>query len=354
MTELGSTSVEGDRLCDQFADRLAGTLLGAALGDALGLPAERLTAARIARQFGRIDRFRLVGATGFVSDDTEQAALIAQSLAKQPDSPKACAETFRRSLLGWFLRLPWGVGLATVKACLRTAIGLRPSGVPSAGNGAAMRAAIVGVFFADDVEARRQFGRALAATTHLDERAIAGALFVGELAAQLCHTANREVAYRAALETAEEPQLRAALSRAEQLAESGAATPLAAEELGTTGFVLHTVPFAAFCFLRFGGEPLAALQEAVAAGGDTDSIAAILGSWLGTLHGEEGLPADLLARIHDGPFGPTHLRALGRHLAGLRCGEPGLLPGYSPAAALWRNLLLYPVILAHGFRRFLP
>jgi ADP-ribosylglycohydrolase len=65
---------------DALHDRLAGTLLGTALGDALGLPAEGMSARAIARRFGRMDRFRLLGRTGFVSDDAELSALIAQSL----------------------------------------------------------------------------------------------------------------------------------------------------------------------------------------------------------------------------------------------------------------------------------
>src|SRR5438067_10801609 len=94
-------------------DRLAGTLLGTALGDALGLPAEGLSARAIDQRFGRMDRFRLLGQTGYISDDTEQAALVAQSLACHPDDPDQCVGAFRRSLLGWFCRLPWGVGWAT-------------------------------------------------------------------------------------------------------------------------------------------------------------------------------------------------------------------------------------------------
>jgi ADP-ribosylglycohydrolase len=335
-------------------DRLNGVLLGTALGDALGLPAERLRPERIARRFGRMDRFQMLGATGFVSDDTEQAALVAQSLGRYPADPTACANAFRRSLVGWFWRLPWGVGMATIKACLRSTCGLRPSGVGAAGNGAAMRAAIVGVFFADDSDARLRFGRALAEVTHLDERAVAGALFVSELAAAVCRSSNRTENFRAALNTVAEPQLHAALVRAEVLAGNAAETGHAAKELGTSGYVLHTVAFAAFCFLRYGDHPLPALQEAIAAGGDTDSIAAILGGWLGAIHGERGLPVALLARIHDGPFGPAHLRALGSHLDRVQRGEPGTTPGYSPFAALLRNLLLYPVVLAHGFRRLLP
>lgn len=335
-------------------DRLNGVLLGTALGDALGLPAEGMTAARIARHFGRMERFRLLGRTGFVSDDTEQAALVAQSLARAPHDPAACADAFRRSLLGWFLRLPWGVGLATVKSCFRSACGLRPSGVRSAGNGAAMRAAVIGVYFVDDADARLRFGRALAEVTHLDVRAISGALFVSELAAAVCRSPDSAACFRTALDTVTEPELRAALTRAERLAATGAETADAARELGTSGFVLHTVPFAAFCFLRFGDRLFRTLQEAIGAGGDTDSIAAILGGWLGALHGEKQLPADLLDRIHNGPFGPTHLRALGRQLDNARGGMSGETAGYSPLAAMARNLLLYPVILAHGFRRLLP
>jgi hypothetical protein len=72
------------------------------------------------------------------------------------------------------------------------------------------------------------------------------------------------------------------------------------------------------------------------------------------LHGEGGLPAGLIGQIHDGPFGPTHLRALAACLADLRDGRRGQVPRYSTAAALARNVVLYPVILGHGFRRLVP
>ena len=156
-------------------DRIAGTLLGTALGDALGLAAEGMSAlTAIARRFGRVERFHLIGSSGFVSDDTEQSCSVAQSLARHPDDLDRCVGAFRRSLLGWFCRLPWGVaGLATVRASLRIGLGFSRSGVFSAGNGAAMRAAIIGTFFDNrPVEAERFSGPALAEATHLDPRAI--------------------------------------------------------------------------------------------------------------------------------------------------------------------------------------
>lgn len=338
-------------------DRLAGTLLGTALGDALGLPAEGMSARAIARRFGRVDRFRLLGDTGFVSDDTEQAALVAQALARNPDDVDRCVRNFRRSLLGWFCRLPWGVGLATIRSCARIALGLKPSGVHSAGDGAAMRAAVVGVFFHNRPLERSAFGRALAEVTHRDERAVEGALYVAEVAASCAASpagTSAMVCQAGARGVVTQDELGRAIDRARELALAGANTAEAAGACGTSGYAVHAVSFATFSFLRYGGEPLRALTEVASAGGDTDTIGAILGAWLGALNGESGLPADLLARIHDGPFGPTHLRALSACLAQIEEGGTVRVPTYSPTVALLRNLALFPVILGHGVRRLVP
>ena len=324
----------------EFRERLAGVLLGTAVGDALGLVCEGMSSKRIARRFGRVDRYHLIGRTGYVSDDTEQSALVAQSLARHPAQRDQCVRAFRRSLLGWFWRLPWGIGMATIRSAFRIMLGLRRSGVRSAGNGSSMRAAIVGAFFHDRPEKRREFCAAIAMTTHTDERAVQGALFVAELTACGPEEARRIVT---------EPLLGEALDRAVALAKRGAPTSEAAEQLKTTGYVVHTVPFALYCYLRYGDTPLLALQECIGAGGDTDSIAAILGAWLGARHGEPGLPAHLIAELNDGPFGPTHLRGLAASLAS---GAPP--PRYSWIRALLRNLALYPVVLFHGLRRIFP
>lgn len=338
-----------------MAGKLEGVLLGTALGDALALPAEGLSARVVARRFGRLERFRLFGRTGYVSDDTEQSALVAECLLRFPEQPDPCAAAFRRRLAAWIARLPWGVGRATLTAGVRCLLRFPRTGVQSAGNGAAMRAVIIGAFFCDHAERRRAFGEALAETTHRDPRAIAGALFVAEVAAACTRSgANPSTAFAAARATVSEPSLAAALDRAEALAWKAAAPLAAAEQLGVSGFVLHTIPFATYAFLRHQGDVLTTLADASAVGGDTDSIGAILGGWLGALHGAGVLPHALVDRLHDGPFGPTHLRALAAALAAARRGETPSLPRYSALAALVRNLALYPVVLAHGFRRLLP
>ncbi len=330
---------------------IAGTLLGIALGDALGLACEGMGADAIARRFGRIDDFHILGRTGFVSDDTEQSALVAQSLARSEDL-ESCRRAFRRAMLGWFLRLPWGIGLGTIRACFKIGLGLRRSGVMSAGNGAAMRAGVVGAVFADDAAERQAYGRALAEVTHRDARAVDGALFVAELTALSVGAPSDEdrgALVERALSVVREQSLAEAIASGLAKARDGASAREAGEALGTSGFVVHSVPMATYAFVRFGSEPVGALTELISAGGDTDTHAAILGSWLGALHGEASLPSELIDRIQDGPFGPTHLRALAKALA---TGTPP--PSYSSTYALLRNLAMYPVVLAHGFRRLVP
>lgn len=242
-----------------LADRLVGTLLGTALGDALGLPAEGMTARAIARRFGRIDNFSLLGRTGFVSDDTEQAGLVAQALARHPDDLDACVRAFRRSLLGWFCRLPWGVGRATIRSCARIALGLEPSGVLSAGNGAAKRAAVIGAFFHDRPVERRQFGRALAEVTHRDARAVEGALYVAEVAGSCVRNwvgTSPTGMVAEARSVVEHPELDAAIGRAMDLERRGVSLREAAGACGTTGYVVSMVAFATFCLLRHGDDPL--------------------------------------------------------------------------------------------------
>lgn len=331
-------------------ERIAGCLLGTALGDALGLPCEGMSARRIVRRFGGIDRFRLLGHTGYVSDDTEQSALVAQAIARHPADAGAAARDFQRALLGWFLRGPWGIGLATVRACLKILVGFRSSGVRSAGCGAAMRSPVVGAIFAEDVARRRTMAQALAEVTHQDPRAVSAAIFAADAAAACSlATGGRPPGLEAEIEAVDSIPLREKLRRSASLARGKGGVEPASREIGTSGFALHAIPFALFCFLRQRGDPMGSIRCAVEAGGDTDTVAAIAGAWAGALHGDRGLPTGLLDRIQDGPFGPTHLRGLASSLA---AGDPP--PRWSPVRAMARNALLAPVILAHGFRRLLP
>ncbi len=342
---------------------MAGVLLGTAVGDALGLPSEGMSARAVARRFPDFRRYRFLGSAGVVSDDTEQTALVAESLLDANGDPARFVARFRKELLRWFLRLPWGIGLGTLKACLRIAVGLQPSGANSAGNGAAMRAAIVGVFFHGDTERRRAWSDAVARVTHRDARAVEGARYVAELASLAAGhdgAADREALARTAISCVHDESLRRAIEAALALPPETTADAAGAS-LGNSGFVLHTLALSTFAFVRLGDDPGAAIAQVIRAGGDTDSTAAIVGAWVGALHGEGGLPSNLVAALYDRSngrrvsfAGPSHLRALAKALAADRRSAVY----FSGFRSCLRNVLLMPVVTAHAFRvafsRLLP
>ncbi|MBZ0237261.1 MAG: ADP-ribosylglycohydrolase family protein, partial [Deltaproteobacteria bacterium] len=131
------------------ADRIAGLLLGTAVGDSLGLPREGLSARRAALLYPGPLRQRFVLGRGMLSDDTEHACLTAQALLVAGGEPRRFARSLGWKLRWWLLGMPAGVGWGTLRAIARLWIGFSParSGVRSAGNGAALRAPIIGAWF---------------------------------------------------------------------------------------------------------------------------------------------------------------------------------------------------------------
>lgn len=341
-------------------DKVRGVLFGTALGDALGFPCENLSAKRINQIFGRVESYRILGDLGYGTDDTEQTALLATALLRSGGESTHCVKSFKRSLAGWFLRLPFSTGQATLTACLKILLFIPESGVRSAGNGSAMRASILGIVYCDDKERQQALGTAISRVTHTDERAIEGALFCSSFAASLCRFGNdtkidaiRENC-RGLVEEIQNQELKVALKTAMALAEGQATKETAVKQLKTTGYVIHTLSFALFCVLRYGEDPFEAIVEAVNAGGDTDSIGAITGAWIGAWHGASRLPQGLIAKLNNGPFGREHLEKLAQNLASQMQGRTYEIPQYNWIYAMLRNILFIPVILAHVLRRIAP
>ena len=164
----------------ELRDHFAGLLLGTAVGDALGLPAEGISRGRIQRMWHGQWRHRFIIGRGMVSDDTEHTLFVAQSLLAYPDDVTKFQRCLAWKLRLWLLGLPAGIGLATLKAILKLWLGFSPSrsGVWSAGNGPAMRSAIIGAYFFEDAKKRRAFVSAATRLTHTDPKAETAALAV--------------------------------------------------------------------------------------------------------------------------------------------------------------------------------
>src|SRR5215470_14423473 len=176
---LGTSPRHGACSMPTRMGRFTGLLLGTAVGDSLGLPREGLGARRARRLYAGPLRQRLVGRWGMLSDDTEHACMTAQALLVEAHDPARFARVLAWKLRWWLAALPPAIGLGTLRALLRLWVGFSPSrsGVRSAGNGAVMRAPIIGAWF-DDPERIAPFVAASTAITHRDPRAHAGALAV--------------------------------------------------------------------------------------------------------------------------------------------------------------------------------
>lgn len=337
-------------------ERLAGLLLGTALGDALGLPAEGLSRRRIAR-LGWNGRWRhrfLLG-RGMVSDDTEHTLLVAESLLRQPDEAAVFARDLAWRLRWWLLAVPAGVGFATLRACLKLWLGWPPerSGIRSAGNGAAMRSAVIGAWFAGDRPKIEAFVRAATILTHTDPRALTGALAIALCAesAMLGHRPADTLATLAAI-APEDQEWQKRLEGIWQGLEEGWSVARYGDHIGCgtgfSGYVYDTVPAAIFAYLK-SEDFRPALEEVLDSGGDTDTVGAIAGALLGCRSGASALPREWLDGLVEFPKGSDYLRTLAAKLAGrpvpLSC-RRWLLP--------FRQLLFTATVLAHGFRRLAP
>ncbi len=347
-------------------DLFAGVLLGTALGDALGLPREGLRPGRARRLFGTELRHRFLFGRGMVSDDTEHTCLVGQALLAAPDDPSAFARSLGWRLRGWLLGLPAGVGLATLRALCKLWLGFPPqrSGVFSAGNGPAMRSALLGLVA--DGARLRALVEAATRLTHTDPKATEGALLVAR-AARLGAREGPGLDPLAALDSLREgvegeelaghlERARAGLEGGESAAAYAAALGL---ERGVSGYINHTVPVALYGWLRHPGDFRAALAAVIALGGDADTSGAIVGALAGATVGAAGLPADWLAGLWEWPRSVPWMRRLAGRLARTFPGDgsaperPGPLRLFWPALLLRAPLFLV-VVLLHGFRRLFP
>ncbi len=341
-----------------------GCILGTAAGDAIGLPFEGLSRRRAVKLLGPPDRHRLLLGRGMVSDDTEHTCMVAQALTASGGD----VELFQRNLgwrfRFWLLGLPAGVGFATLRSIIRLWVGISPgrSGVYSAGNGPAMRAAILGAAV-DDLELLRELVGVSSRITHTNPKAEYGALAVA-LAASMVRNSGK-VAPEVYLDQlrswlgSEGHELIILLENAADAANKGWTTKSFAESLGlakgVSGYVYHTVPVSLHAWFVNQNDFRAAVTGVIRCGGDTDTTAAIVGGIVGTAVGKEGIPPDWLNHLAEWPRSVSWMEKLGSQLdSSIRNGgasAPVRLPVWG---LLLRNLFFLMIVLLHGVRRLLP
>jgi len=347
-----------EKKMNPWRNKLDGILWGTAVGDSLGLPAEGISRAGI-EALGWKDNWkqRFIGRRGMLSDDTEHMMMLIEALLAHPDDVSAFRRAFASKLRWWLLALPAGVGFATLRSVLKLWFGCPPekSGVFSAGNGPAMRSAILGAYFAQAPDQLESYVRASTEITHTDPRALVGALAVAYCAAtpeDLTLVWERLKAL-SKLDPEEWPELVELIQRGlgERWTMQEFTRQLGVEK-GVSGYVYHTVPVALFAWFRWWGTEDAfekILIEVLNCGGDTDTTGEIAGALAGAKSGFSGIECTWRDKIFDWPRSG---RLIGRYVTCLE--KDQVAPKVVWLFAFMRNLLFLLIVLSHGFLRLLP
>lgn len=320
---------------DPRFSRAHGALAGLALGDALGMPTQAMSPQQIHAVYGRITGLVDGDASqpyapgmpaGSVTDDTEQALLIASLLVRGRGSSSGRvalgAVEFAHALLAWedsmiqrgSLDL---LGPSTKAALERVRAGEDPLTVGGAGttNGAAMRVTPIGIAMPTaDPQAFAEAVWSSCRVTHATRQGFQSAALVAAAVSMGIDTARstspnlrgllwKAVTYVDSLPErgawTPDPDVVAATRRAMQLASNPSSSSLEClvEQVGTSVASAHAIPMA-FALLARNPSPQA-LMDAANIGGDTDTIGAIAGAILGAALGVEVLPTDSLSRIEE-------------------------------------------------------
>lgn len=336
---------------DPRFSRAYGALAGLALGDALGMPTQALSPQQIRAVYGRVtglvdadasQPYAPGMAAGSVTDDTEQALLVASLLVAGRGSLTRVAldaHEFAHALLAWedsmiergSLDL---LGPSTKAALERVRGGEDPLAVGGEGttNGAAMRVTPIGIAVSTaDPEAFADAVWSSCRVTHATRQGfqsaalVAAAVSLGIDSARSTAPDLRALLWKAVTFVdslpargawTPDPGVIAATRRAMQLSINPASSSLEclAQQVGTSVASAHSIPMA-FALLARDPSPQA-LLDAANIGGDTDTIGAIAGAILGAALGVEVLDGYDLARVEE--VSRLDLRSVASDLLALR------------------------------------
>ena len=318
---------------DPRFSRAYGALAGLALGDALGMPTQAMSPEQIRAVYGTITGLVDGDASqpyapgmpaGSVTDDTEQALLVASLLVRGRGTSSGRvaldAGEFAHALLAWedsmiergSLDL---LGPSTKAALERVRAGEDPLTVGGAGttNGAAMRVTPIGIAMSTaDPEAFADAVWSSCQVTHATRQGfqsaalVAAAVSMGIDAARSTTPDLRSLLWKAVTYVdslpergawTPDPDVVAATRRAMQLVANPASSSLEClvEQVGTSVASAQAIPMA-FALLARDPSPQA-LLDAANIGGDTDTIGAIAGAILGAALGFEVFVGRGLAQV---------------------------------------------------------
>lgn len=306
-------------------DRALGALTGLAIGDALGMPTQLMSRLAVGRRYGAITDFEAAAldhpiAAGMpaasITDDTEQALLVARLLIA--GHGHVAPGDVAQALVAWEDRMRARgsldlLGPSTTRAVQAILAGESAEAAGRFGttNGAAMRIAPVGLVVASSqLEALVDRVVEVSSASHNTSVAIAGAAAVAAaVSAAIDGESWTDVASfaSAAAERGSErghwvaggdvsSRIRLAVELADPDDVETSLDDLYAL-IGTSLATQESVPCAFGLLALFPDDPWRAMCAAATLGGDSDTIAALIGAVGGAMLGARALPATAVERV---------------------------------------------------------
>lgn len=307
-------------------DQYSGCLIGQCLGDATGFVVEGFSPVackRYVEDFLKTERVGEFGRFPFpfgqYSDDSQLARELMQSyvLCKRFDP----ADYAERIKLIFIEKRIVGFGYSTKEAVKRLCQGIswEESGAPppSAGNGSAMRAAPIGLFFFDNPQMLIQAAHDQGRITHKDPRSSAGAVAIsGAVALVLQKKTINPESFISSLADWAGAIDRGFASELKKLVQWLSLPPEEAvnyiskagfdadyvdddEWKDISGFVISSVLWSLYAFLRSPNDYWETICTAIEVGGDVDTTAAMAGAISGAYLGIGAIPSHLTNYLND-------------------------------------------------------
>lgn len=325
---------------ERLRDRFIGSILGTMVGDAMGAPVEGADAPwlnamldglpdlpRPERElqiaiFGLITGGEIPPGAAFYTDDTQMTLGVAESLIAVPEfDPADMARRFAENFEG---KRGYGPGAYGVLLALQNGADWdEPAqqlfgGTGSFGNGAAMRAAPIGLLYHDNLPRLRRVADTASTITHTHVLGRQGAAIqaAAVAAAVRFDIENQDFDPFMFLDTVQET-----VGPLEDWYTQGLndvrtllrirLDPIETAETLVCGIEAHlSVPAALYAFVSHPDSFAEAVLYAVRLGGDSDTIGAMTGAIAGAFHGAEAIPPNWLEALENGTRGRDYARQL--------------------------------------------
>lgn len=285
------------------------TLVGCAIGDALGNPFEMwsVTEPTLKAWDGQFKAGGTFwkGEAGQYTDDTLMSIALATSLIEKGGFDQ---EHVAQQYLAWMESgNTRGIGGTTHKALTRLKLGASSlesgvthnDGKPASGNGTAMRASPIGIFYRGDPSKLIEVAMNDASITHNSFEPKMGSVAVALGTALIANGATDMIeVVREVSEVISDSIVKEKLLLALTHIEMGTDCFEALAQIGVNGYVPETVGAAFYC-LGANVNYRDTVVLAVQAGGDTDTTAAIAGAMAGTLYGLDGIPSEYKDKVEN-------------------------------------------------------